>query len=88
MRDSFNYKLILEVHNLIKEAKENFLVYVSDGFLNTEGKKIKILIIRKYARAFNDKKYFSYLRKNKEEDFLRMLRCIEEEILNYLPTSK
>lgn len=80
MHNKINKRLLVDLKMLIKEAKENFFLYISDGFLNTEGKKIQILILKKYASVFNDKKYFNYFRKNREEDFLRMLKFIEEEI--------
>gem|GEM_PF-513761 len=85
---NFNNKILNEIINLIQQSKENFFFYVSNGILNTEGKKLQILIIRKYSVLFKDKKYWIYIRKNKEEDFLRMLNYMEKDIENYLQQIK
>jgi len=85
---NFNNKILNEIINLIQQSKENFFFYVSNGILNTEGKKLQILIIRKYSVLFKDKKYRIYIRKNKEEDFLRLLNYMEKDIENYLQQIK
>jgi chromosome condensin MukBEF MukE localization factor len=73
-------KLLQELLNLIQEAKTNFYYYVSKGYLNSEGVKIKIQIIKKYLELQNERSVLKYLNKNREEDFIKLINVIEKTL--------
>ncbi|MDT7864962.1 MAG: hypothetical protein RQ922_03665 [Thermoproteota archaeon] len=71
-------KLIQELFNLVQDAKTNFHYYVSRGYLNSEGIKIKMQIIKKYLELQNEKSVLKYLNKNREEDLIKLINIIEK----------
>lgn len=73
-------KLLQELTYLIQEAKINFPLYVSKGYLNSEGIKIKMQIIKKYVELQDEKTILKYLNKNREEDFIKLINIVENSI--------
>jgi hypothetical protein len=73
-------KLLQELFNLIQEAKTNFYSYVSKGYLNSEGVKIKMQIIKKYLELQNERAVLKYLNKNREEDLIKLINIIEKKL--------
>jgi hypothetical protein len=73
-------KLFQELIYLLQDAKNNFSFYVSHGYLNSEGIKIKMQIIKKYIELQNEKTILKYLNKNREEDFIKLINLVENSI--------
>lgn len=75
-----NKRLIIDLIILINKIKNNLNDYISHGCLNSEGKKIRLLIIKKFVEISNEKSYLRYLKKDREEDLIKLIKVIEEKL--------
>lgn len=66
-----------ELHSLVIECKQNLGNYLNHGWLNSEGKKIKMNIIKKYIQTFDDRGILKFVKKDDEMHFLKLLQFIE-----------
>jgi len=82
MKKERNEKLKIELIRLIKECRENFSQYVSKGRLNSEGKKIQLQIIKAFIQYTNDKRILSYVSKDDELEFIKMINFLEKILEN------
>ncbi|HLI46084.1 MAG TPA: hypothetical protein VKU94_02715 [Geobacterales bacterium] len=68
--------------SLLEESKRNFSYYISDGRLNSEGKKIQLQMIKVFVQYTNDKHVLVFLKKNDEFNFIKMLNYLQKAIEN------
>jgi len=78
-----NSKELKYLISLIEEIKSNFSSYVAYGNLNSEGKKIKMQLIKKAVEVTNSKELLKYIKKNKEEDMIKLIKILETKLENF-----
>lgn len=67
-----------EILNLIRQIKRSIDQLIDDGVLNSEGRKIKWVLIRKLSTIPDAKTYAQRLKKSDyEQNFLNIIKEIE-----------
>lgn len=78
----FNERLIEDVRNLLREFRVNLHIYINNGILNSEGRKLRMLIIKKLIILFPERRQQIREFRNMvdEEDVIKFLTYVSELI--------